>query len=137
MTDWAYAAGFLDGEGCISIGKQGGKALVLKVDLGQQDKRPLDWLVSLFGGNISYHKPRPSSPNGSFVWALTAGPAQAFLRGVLPYLRVKREAAELAIAFQDTKVYGAGGRVPADVAEHRASLAQSIREHNHRFRIVA
>jgi hypothetical protein len=51
-TDLAWAAGFIDGEGCIRItaGDRGGMNVGLTIT--QKSRIPLDHFVSIFGGNV-------------------------------------------------------------------------------------
>jgi hypothetical protein len=54
----AYAAGFIDGEGCISIGVQK-NSWVAKLTVVQVDPRPLHLLAQFWGGAVSKKKPGP------------------------------------------------------------------------------
>ena len=105
----AWAAGFFDGEGCISIGKPINKRLrkdgtgyrhtwyQLQAIVAQRNRRPLEVLVGLFGGNITIVKIHGSS----YFYLRMHGPkAMAMLQRLLPFLVLKQEQAELAIRFQ-------------------------------------
>lgn len=108
-TGWA--AGFFDGEGCISIARRRhkGKAYYsLKLDMFQVDRTPLDIFVLTFGGSI---RARPISPYATFatsrdgwVWCQCGHPAAETLKAMVPYLVVKRAQAEIAIEFQSKKI---------------------------------
>jgi len=102
LTIWA--AGFFDGEGCISIGKAYSQprakkhyvAYQLAVIIAQRDRRPMDALCSLFGGHI-----HPVAIHGSVYWYFRRHGSKAvrFLEAVRPFLQLKKDQAELALAF--------------------------------------
>lgn len=94
-ADIAWLAGFFDGEGCIfavaSANRDRNYAVV--VTLVQKDPTPLHWVAQHFGGWVN-------SARGIYGWRASNRLAGRFLSVVTPYLRVKREQAELALAFQ-------------------------------------
>ena len=104
-NDYAWIAGFFDGEGCLSMSfsptatsYQNRGQHRLTISLTQNDRAPLDWVSSIFGGRV-----RAYSGRKSHQWHLTGLDKQrAFLYAVLPYLRVKKRQAELAIEFLGT-----------------------------------
>lgn len=92
----SWLAGFFDGEGSVSLShspngsKTGNRIFRLQVTLSQKDGKYLREAQQLFGGRVVYHR-------HCNQW-MTSGPVAAkFLRTVLPYLRVKRRVAELAL----------------------------------------
>ena len=106
-TDCAYAAGFFDGEGNINLARSKrpdclGPAYVLTVGAAQNLSAPLVFLQNRWGGSICQRPPKPPR-KGHFVWSCHANLAAAFLIDVLPHLTVKRDRAELALAFQNIK----------------------------------
>lgn len=115
-TDWAYSAGIVDGEGSIFIkrtkpnGRQRGKSCqhTLVVIVTNTDLQLLDWLQGLFGGSVGLPKQPQSSAvirgtRPCKVWQVGGARASAVLRGILPYMRIKREQAEIGIAFHGAK----------------------------------
>lgn len=104
-TDKAYAAGFFDGEGNVSIainskaGGAGHDVYNMRVGAAQCDPSPLVWMRDRWGGSIAR---KTRGPCLYYHWACFARMAAAFLTDVLPYLQVKRERAQLAIKFQST-----------------------------------
>lgn len=95
-SDKAYAAGFFDGEGCVSLPKQGRRShnIYLVVEISQKNLAPLLWLQDRWGGNLCHR------PTGVTELVMTSGPGIRFLRDVLPFLQVKRAAALVAFQFQ-------------------------------------
>ena len=112
-TDLAWAAGFFDGEGSITIarnyGPNLGRGLRMKIAVAQVDPAPLLKLHGMFGGCIRYHY-RPTRPEHRVAheWTVGSRDAMRVLSLLLPYLVNKHEQARLAIAFQQGK--GATGK---------------------------
>lgn len=123
-TDLAWAAGFIDGEGCIGVYSNGIKSsAVLSLSVSQKYNEPLLKLVALFGGHL---KPK-SNPVGFMEWRLYSSNALNVLKQVLPYLQSnKKEQAILAIQFQET--FRHDRKVSPTVWEDRSNLAQQIKE---------
>ena len=69
MTDLHWAAGFLDGEGCFHLTKNG---LNPHIHATQKDTWALEKLQKLFGGQIYSFKNRGLSDRTMFVWMLTS-----------------------------------------------------------------
>lgn len=97
-TDLAYMAGIIDGEGSImKICRQKNPVWAVKVNM--TDRPVIEWLHS-FGGTFS---PRPAVKNGGkkdqWEWKMHRQlDVQALLLAVLPYLRVKRDKAIVALS---------------------------------------
>jgi hypothetical protein len=105
--DCAYAAGFFDGEGTVSIARTFRSdcvdpAFVLTASAAQVALEPLLFLQNRWGGSICR---RPAKPPRQeyFNWQCHANVAAEFLLDLLPYLILKRERAILGIRFQDEK----------------------------------
>lgn len=131
-----WSAGFFDGEGCVSIGKQKtvrpanervdherryiGYQLVLII--AQSSRSPLDRLRELFGGYLVEYQ-----NYGATYYRLQYHSQEAMkvLKELLPYLLVKRDVAENGIRFQERtniwhEMYGKKG-YPPEVAMERES----------------
>lgn len=111
----AYAAGFFDGEGHITIAAKtvkGARGLcyTMRVGASQNNPRPLYWLQTRWGGSVNAVKRRTTAANTTYVWMCFTKQAAVFLRDVMPYLQVKRRRAQLALRFQSILFNpGAGG----------------------------
>ena len=98
-----WAAGILDGEGCISNGRRKlspiKETYSVNVSVANTDLKMLHKLKEMFGGVISSHGGRKKKPHylDAWRWVLQSKRAESFLRQVLPWLVTKREQAELAI----------------------------------------
>lgn len=106
-TDLAYTAGITDGEGSIGIARHKSKSckrgftLELCVQITSSDEWLCAWLKFGFGGSLSHSI--NSAGNPMWHWILGARKAAEFLKLILPYLKLKRPQAELAIKFQSAK----------------------------------
>lgn len=106
--DLAYMAGFFDGEGCITINKMkpkgnGNRNYVYRIYclMVSNDKAILTWMQQIVGGSISTTQKVGYRPN--WRWCITDNKALAFLKQICPYLQIKKQEAELAIAYQEWK----------------------------------
>lgn len=105
--DVAWAAGFFDGEGCISIRKTGGRGYGLLIQVTQVNKDPIQKFANLFGGSICLQESR-GSHKPLWRWCQACRRASESIRYMLPFLIVKQEAALLALQFQNMKTRGRG-----------------------------
>lgn len=124
-TDKAYAAGFFDGEGHITIAFMSSKArtkgttYTMRIGAAQNDTAPLLWLRSRWGGSVSIVARKTAGGNTTYRWVLCSRKAAGFLRDVLPFLLVKRRRADIALQFQQSMfIPGKAGHT----AQHRANL---------------
>lgn len=91
-----YLAGFFDGEACIRATLQKSGALSIAVSITQKNPVPLHKLQQYFNvGTVGLYPQMP--PYRHYTFFAYAKNAQVILEGLLPYLIVKREEAELAL----------------------------------------
>ena len=115
-TDIAYLAGFIDGEGSISICKTNSSnsiyktpRYVLEVTVTNTYKPIIDMFQELFAGSWTRrrHEKHPVWKQSYCIrWASIK--AKEILELVYPHLIVKKEQAEVAIEFQSTKTKNRG-----------------------------
>ena len=120
--DKAYIAGIIDGEGCLGYyWKRIGTSRVHRstVTITNCDNSLMDWLRTKFGHIRAIFQTKKETGRMTYVcyhWDITGNQrVRNFLRGILPYLIVKREQAELLL-----------GPYPETV-EQRAELALKMR----------
>ena len=104
---YAYVAGILDGEGDISIIRhKRPNATVYHWELIVAVSNTKWWLPQFlkmqFGGYLDF-KEHQGNCKPSCRWTITAHQASVFLERILPYLQLKKQHAELAIAFQQRR----------------------------------
>jgi hypothetical protein len=144
-VDWARLAAFVDGEGCISVDfrrvnktprtrseKQVQSHCALYIC--NNDFRLPMWCESVFGGVVHERKPRiiQGQPRVHYTWSPGRKAVLAILTGILPWLIIKREQAEVAIAFVNTIARhggsGRGHKTPANVLDIREALFKRAHE---------
>jgi len=103
MDKLAYVAGLFNGEGSIFILKAN-QTYFLCSSITNTNLPVLTELKELIGGQLSEYP--QTRKRRAFKLRLESKVAKAFLEKVLPYLRIKREQAKLAIKFQSRKVNG-------------------------------
>lgn len=119
-TDKAWIAGFIDGEGSLTIAKQIRKdrpspAYRAQVSASNTDTSPLEFIHSLYGGSLYKGKPYQVGVNGkpwrpSWQWYCKVSRQKEFLLDILPYLQSKRGQAEVLLEFIENKNAFARGK---------------------------
>lgn len=105
--DWAYAAGFFDGDGNIYIRKRKGKKEIwnstysINVSIGNTDKDIIIWLKDKFGGGIRNHIKQKEYHKQAYQWRVSGKIAYNFLKLIYPYLILKKYQAGLSIEFYE------------------------------------
>ena len=95
-TDWAYLAGLLDADGSISI-HQTVRQILSQMSIASQDYDTLQWISSMFGGRV--REQRSKGVLCVYVWAPGRGQTAFILKGMMPYLKIKRKQAELLLEY--------------------------------------
>jgi len=93
----AYIAGLMDGEGCITIKRQG---RAVQITVTNTDKPVMEWLVQQMGGRLHMDVYKTlAGDREMWRWQIAAwANCHVFLSALLPYLRIKRAKALEAIA---------------------------------------
>jgi hypothetical protein len=132
----AYTAGVIDGDGSISISREGGRKgtrnYTLSIWVANTDRRLLDWLRSVYGGSVSNPQKRSQYRKPMYQYHLTGWRVATLLGLLLPYLKLKHPQAELALQFQSRKLrYGldrtADEELILDEADHQTMHAYNKR----------
>ena len=110
LTEVAYCAGILDGEGTIAITRnpprkptQYSPSFGLVVSVANTDNALILFLSSLWGGHTLVCCKPKGNKRAAYRWSLGGNQAVRFLKAVLPFLIIKRAEAELGIEFQSSK----------------------------------
>lgn len=113
-TEMAYYAGFFDGEGCISFKTRRYKsapqyvALVPVVTIAQVDPMVIVELYNRFGGYMYVKQSNSRNGRPAHYLELMALKAVAFIRAIYPYLRQKRQQADLVFEYIAIRPVGPG-----------------------------
>jgi hypothetical protein len=104
-VDLAYSAGLLDGEAYIGIKKskpyksQGRTTpgYHARIQVRMVDEPGVALLAELFGGHLYAEQPHCNNGRPLYCWALSDAKAEAAIRLVLPFLRVKAAQARIVL----------------------------------------
>lgn len=101
VTDAAWIAGFLDGEGTVMLFRRR-ESVALRVSAANTHRPTLEHIASVcgFGSIVTSKRPNPKHKT-AYWWQVNAEAAESLLRQLLPHLVTKRAQAELGIAFQE------------------------------------
>lgn len=128
--DLAWAAGFIDGDGCITIdGYLKTRKYLLELVVDNTRLLPLTELCRILKVE---HVPKPRLPgvkHGRPTWSCRfyGQTAATALRKVQPLLKVKQEEADTALGFADIVERQARSRVTAEVLEERHAYYTKLR----------
>ena len=104
--DIAWAAGFFDGEGFVTIQVRGGKykGHYLRIGINHVAVEPLLEFQRLFGGTLRKQKAEAVIGNRHqrHSWQCGCNTAKEVLSQLLPFLRNKVKVVKLALEFQTT-----------------------------------
>lgn len=137
----AYAAGFFDGEGSVSISQRirvindkEYSSSDLWVSITQIRPAVLEQIAAQYGGRV-YERQARATKSGEkhrrWDLVITSLAAAKFLRIIRPHLIVKADEVDIALRFYDTfewyKDVGRRGGVPRPVQDERIALIEEMR----------
>lgn len=100
FEDVAWAAGFLEGEGCFALEKGSRKhTFGIRVSACQRRRAPLEKLREVLGGEITV---RDKDGRPMYVWRLGGVRAADAIRPLIPYLYGKKEEAQAVVDYAET-----------------------------------
>lgn len=138
LLDVAWAAGFIDGEGCFWMNRQIHKGRTrlthfVGISVHQTKREPLDKLQRLFGGGIYKMITYKVNQVDGYQWRTHGSGARDVARAVRPYLLVKGPQADLIAEFYRIPPHNWGRRgVPDEEVARRDALYLAFRIANHR-----
>jgi hypothetical protein len=100
----AYMAGFVDGEGYISVypytreAERGNRIYYKPIfKIANTDKKIIEWCKASFGGWIYVRTPKSPQESISYTWSTDSKNMEYILRSIHPYLRIKKRQCELVL----------------------------------------
>jgi hypothetical protein len=128
--DIAYIAGFIDGEGTITLNPvRGGKWWTPYVGVINTDFNIIGFFAKIFGRQASLKKSKNLERNDAYGVEITSfREVYEFLQIIYPYLRVKKEQAKLLLKY--CKIRLARSWQPVNIQEKE--IVEKIRELNRR-----
>ena len=107
LTD-AYAAGLIDGEGCISLARSASKGTprfspAVEIGMTAKAKHLLEMMRSNYGGSIRLTRRATDRWDEAWAWGVFGRNVSTVLHAVSPYLLLKSEQAGLVLRFLDLR----------------------------------
>ena len=102
--DLAYLAGVIDSDGHITINESTRKGRMYHgavVGITGTRREPHDLASATWGGNVRSHQPKNPRHRLVYLWGKQGAGAAKVISDVLPFLRVKREIALVALELQE------------------------------------
>ncbi|SRR5260370_3634758 len=140
LTDYAYIAGLLDADGTICMHRinpgKSWESCNFIVDIVNKDLQVLQWVQSLFGGFIrerKYNRKKKEAKNWQVIydWVAEVSTFEFFLMSILPFMRIKRRQAELALMFRKTSLdYRKNFRLTSEQKQHREVIYAEMKKLN-------
>ena len=135
--DLAYLAGFFDGEGCITlaptqVNKKWQRTFILRVQLVSTNEWAIQAIKFSCGGVVAVDRQK-GNHKLAYRWVISSNNALVFLKQILPYLKIKRPLAELAIKFQEHKTLG--GRKTEEYIDFEEDYKKTFFQLNKRGKI--
>ncbi len=130
----AYIAGFIDGDGCISVGHSAykGKArgqFVVAVIVDNVDPRPVRWIQGKVGGCVWTLKER-GNKRAHTRWQIVGTACEELIRRLLPYFINKQEKAHIALEMRASIKASRHRPVATEELERRYRLIAAAKEHS-------
>jgi hypothetical protein len=131
-TEYAWAAGFVDGEGCfIMSANSHNDSYTVGLVVSQTHPEPLDELARLFGGVVKLRKAPTAAGSPVYIWRIGGvEKLSPVLEEIVPYLKFKQRQAELLLMYCKTVGYDRTG-VPHMVHLRRRHIHRHMTECKH------
>jgi hypothetical protein len=136
QIDYARLAAFIDGEGHlgISVSPPRGRGITprhcMVMTVTNTSELLFQWLTSTFGGKAIMANQNHRKPNTKPCWRWLVSELQGeeIVRRCLPYFIIKREQAEITLAFRNliNETRSCGAQVDQSVVETREALRRRI-----------
>lgn len=135
-----YAAGYIDGDGCIYIGKttQKQKDIIVYefcIQVTSVKKSVLDIFKSIFGGSVG-KKPARENYKQAFCWTVKNKDAIAFANKILPYLVEKTNQCNIFIEYTNLITFNGFRTVDQLIINKRNELIDLMREDKHMNNLI-
>ena len=141
-TDRAWMAGFIDGEGCLTIARQMRKgrpspAYRVFITVSNTNRPCLEFFKTLYGGEIYNIHDRRKDKRGTnwaeaYDWYCPVSSSERLLCDLLPYLRLKQEQAKILLEFIRSKK---GFARKTNAGRNTGSAPLTDEEINHREKL--
>lgn len=128
MISAQYAAGFMDGEGCINVSSCR-TSTYIRVLIVNTNREVLELFQQRWGGDITQNKRQKTHWKVSYTWRVSYAACRDFLKDIYPFLVIKKKQAEAAFIFFDSQP-GKGKRWTDGSLEEANKAILSIKQLN-------
>ena len=125
LSDLAYCAGLFDGEGCVTLSKDGDTNYRLRLKITSTDYAVLTWLQEHFGGSINLSRKESEYNKEAWDWICRTEDQVVFLFGILPYTIIKRAQIIEALNYLFEKQNG--GKLTEDEYKLRSAYYERLK----------
>lgn len=139
MTQNAYFAGLVDGEGSIYTtnngakrpGERNYKKICVVITMVATKAQSLPEGQGVWGGSLNIRPARLSNHKEALDWRMSGRIAERFLKSIFPYLKIKQRQAKLALEYLDHQHKCMGHKMTQEVLDYRKSIEDEIKRLNH------
>ena len=125
LSDLAYCGGLFDGEGCVTLSKDGDTNYRLRLKVTSTDYAVLTWLQAHFGGFINLSRKETYKHKEAWDWICRTEDQVVFLFGILPYTIIKRAQIIEALNYHFEKQNG--GKLTEDEFKLRSAYYERLK----------
>jgi hypothetical protein len=127
---FAYAAGIVDGEGCLGVlHARERNQYQARVQVVMTNEKPLRILVGLFGGSLSATKPAPNARKMPYHYTASGKNLKSLLTALTPFFIEKRAQADILLALlANVDEWNAKSRQRGHLPELVLSYRESLRK---------
>lgn len=125
-TDFCFLAGFVDAEGCFRLHKLNKRHMIHPawasvLEIGNTNALIFPWLMTRFGGNITFIKTKNPKGKPYGVWYVMSSQLRRFIHILCNYLIIKKPVSEKIIEFDATILTNGGDRHSTSFKERYAA----------------
>lgn len=134
--DRAYAAGYIDGDGCFYLGAyMSTKSMIYEysVQVPSTKKESVDWLKEKFGGSIRTISDSREIRKTIHHWKLSGKKSIEFVKQIQPFIVAKQVESQIYIEYGLNVVRNNFQPLTDDTIEHRMDLIKNIRKEKHEW----
>lgn len=104
MCEFAWQAGIVDGEGCLTIGINRRKGRpnpnwAVSISVSNTDMRILQPFQDMWEGYLVRNRESRNNWKEAYAWNCPIRNAEKFLKSILPFLRAKQNQAEILLLY--------------------------------------
>jgi hypothetical protein len=108
ITDLAYTAGYIDGDGCFYLGKEGTKKrlalkFVVRIAINSVNQKVLQFFKKLFGGRVGLIKKQHDNSKSLYQFSIGKNKSILMAKIISPFLIEKKQECQMLLDFSDAE----------------------------------